>query len=59
MQEYLYMFFESEGHKGFLEDGSITLINKAATSDIKKTETLRKNTHKILAPCGINTKDVI
>ena len=28
MQEYLYSHFESEGHNGFLEDVSISLIDK-------------------------------
>lgn len=38
MQEYLLWHFYIEGHKDFLEDISITLIDKADASDPKKRE---------------------
>ena len=39
MQEYLYSHFGSEGHNGFLEDVSITLIGKTDGFDLTKRET--------------------
>ena len=38
MQEHLYRHFSSPGHKGFLNDVSVTLINKTDASDPKKQE---------------------
>ena len=38
MQEYLYRHFESQGHNGFLENASITLIGKTDGSGLTKRE---------------------
>ena len=38
MQECLYSHFESEGHNGFLEDVSISLIDKTKGSNPKKRQ---------------------
>ena len=38
MQEYLYSHFESEGHNGFLEDVSISLIDKTKCSNLTKRQ---------------------
>ena len=59
MQEYLYSHFESEGHNGFLEDVSITLIDKTDGSDPTKRETFWMHTLKTLAPYGLNVENGI
>ena len=59
MQECLYSHFENEGHNGFLEDVSITLIDKTDGSDPTKRETFWMHTLKTLAPCGLNLEDGI
>ena len=38
MQEHLYKHFESEGHNEFLDDVSITLIDKTDSSNPTKRE---------------------
>ena len=38
MQEHLYRHFSSLGHRGFLNDVSVTLIDKTDESDPKKRE---------------------
>ena len=57
MQEYLYSNFESEGHNGFLEYVSITLIDKTDGCDPTKEETFWML--KALAPCGLNAENGI
>lgn len=39
MQEYLYSHYESEGHNGFRDDVSITLVDKSDGSDSTERET--------------------
>ena len=36
MQEHFYKHFESEGHSGFHDDGSVILINKIDRSNSTK-----------------------
>ena len=38
MQEYLYSHFESEGHNGFLDDVSVSLIDKTKCSNLTKRQ---------------------
>ena len=57
MQEYLYSHFEREEHNSFLEDVSITLINKTDGSDPTKRETFWMHTLKTLAPYKINVEN--
>ena len=38
MQEHFYKHFESEGHSGFHDDGSVILINKIDRSNSTKWE---------------------
>ena len=59
MQEYLYSHFESEGHNGFLEDVSITIIDKTDGSNPTKRETFWMHTLKTLAPYGLNVENGI
>ena len=58
MQEYLYSHFESGGHNCFLEDVSITLIDKTDGSDPTKRETFWIHTLKTLAPIDLTLKMV-
>ena len=43
MQEHLYRHFSSPGHRGFLNDVSVTLIDKMDGSDPKKREGLKNH----------------
>ena len=36
MQEHLYKHFQMEGHKGFLNEASVTFIDKTDGKDPKK-----------------------
>ena len=38
MQEHLYKLFQIEGHKGFLNEASVTFIDKTDGEDPKKRE---------------------
>ena len=58
-EEYLYSHFESEGHSGFPEDVSITLIDKTEGSDPTKIETFWMHTLKTLAPYGLKVENGI
>ena len=59
MQEYLYSHFQSQGHNGFLENVSITLIDKTDYSNPTKRETFWINTFKALATYGFNVENGI
>ena len=59
MQEYLYSHFESEGHNGFLENVSTTLIYKTDGSDPTIRETFWMHTLKKLTPYGHNVENGI
>ena len=50
MQKYIYCHFESEGYKVFIEDVSVTLIDKTDGSDPMKRRNFRMHTLKSLAP---------
>ena len=59
MEEYLYCHFESERHNVFLKDVSIALIDKTNGSGSTKKTTFWLYTLKMLAPYGLNVKNVI
>ena len=50
MQEHLYRHFSSPGHRGFLNDVSVTLIDKTDGPDPKKREDYWMKTLKTMAP---------
>ena len=56
MQEHLYRHFSSSGHRGFLNDVSVTLIDKTNGSDPKKQEDYLMKILK-MAPYGLNIED--
>ena len=57
MQEHLYRHFSSPGHGGFLNDVSVTLIDKTDGSDLKKREDYWMK--KTMAPYGFNIEDSV
>ena len=57
MQEHFCSHFESEGHNGFLEDMSISLIDKTDGSYPTKRETFLMHTLKTLTPYGLNIEN--
>ena len=59
MQEHLYRHFSSPGHRGFLNDVSVTLIDKTDGSDPKKREDYWMKTLKTMAPYGLNIEDSV
>ena len=59
MQEHLYRHFSSLAHSGFLNDVSVTLIDKTDESDSKKREDFRMKTLKTMAPYGLNIEDSV
>ena len=59
MQEHLCRYFSSPGHRGFLNDVSVTLIDKTDGSDPKKREEYWMKTLKTMAPYGLNIEDSV
>ena len=59
MQEHLFEHFYSEDHNGFLEDVSVTLIDKTDGKDPKKREYYCMRTLKTLKPDGLNIEDCV
>ena len=59
MQEHLYRHFSSPGHRGFLNDVSVTLIDKTDGSDPKKREDYWMKTLKTITPYGLNIEDSV
>ena len=54
MQEHLYRHFSSPGHIGFLNDVSVTLIDKTDGSDLNKREGHWMKTLKAMKLYGLN-----
>ena len=50
---------DEEGHHEFLEDVSITFIDKADPSEPLKRENYWKNVLKKMAPLGLNIEDSV
>ena len=59
MQERLYRHFSSPGHRRFLNDVSVTLIDNTDRSDPKKREDYWIKTLKTIAPYGLNIEDSV
>ena len=59
IQEHLYKHFESEEHTEFLDDVSITLIDKTDGSNPTKRENYWMQTLKTFTPYGLNFVDSI
>ena len=56
MQEH-YRHFSSPDHRGFIDDVSVTLIDKTDGSDPKKQEDYWMKTLKTMAPYGLSIED--
>ena len=59
MQEDLYKDFQSEGHKGFLNEASVTFIDKTDGKNPKKRESYWMRTLKTMEPYGLNIADSV
>ena len=59
MQEHLFRHFEENGHQGFLQDISITLIDKTDGSNPRKRENFWIDTLNTLHPNGLNFEDSV
>ena len=59
MQEYLFEHFNSMGQNGFLNNVSITLIDKTDCKNPKKREDYWRRTLKTYLPCGLNVEDSV
>ena len=57
MQEHLYKHFQKEGHKGFLNEVSVTFIDKTDGKDPKKRYWMR--TLKTMEPYGLTIADSV
>ena len=54
MQEHLYKHFQAEGHKSFLNEASVTYIDKTDGKYPKKRERCWMRTLKTMEPYGLN-----
>ena len=59
MREHLYRHFSSPSHRGFLNDVSVTLMDKTNGSDPKKQEDYLIKALKPIAPSGLNIEDSV
>ena len=59
MEEHLCKHFQAEGHKGFLNDSSVTFIDKTDGKDPKKRERYWMRTMKTVEPYGLNIADSV
>ena len=57
MQEQLLSQFSMAGHNGFLNDVSITFIDKTDPSDLLRRGDYWRQTLKTMVPYGLNTED--
>ena len=58
-KKHLFRHFSSPGHRGFLNDVSVTLIEKTDGSDPKKREDYWMKTLKTMPPYGLNIEDSV
>ena len=54
MQQHISEHFNSEGHTGFLENVSVTFIDKTDSQNSKKRENYWIHTLKTMVPWGLN-----
>ena len=59
MQEHLFSHFSLEGHDGFLNDVSITFIDKTDPSDPLQREDYRRQTLKTMVPYRLSIENSI
>ena len=59
MQEHLYKHFQMEGHKGFLNEASVTFTDKTDSKDLKKIERYWMRTLKTVEAYGLNIADSV
>ena len=59
MQEHLFKHFSRPGHNEFLNDVSITFIDKTDPSDPLKREDYWRRTLKTMAPIGLNSEESV
>ena len=57
MQQHLYEHFASEGHCSFLEDVTITFIDKTDPKDPNQRKHYWRHTLKSMAPLDLNVED--
>ena len=58
MQQHLFNHFCTSGHWGFLEDVSLTFIDKIDPSDPLKKEDYWRSTLNTMTPFGLNIEEV-
>ena len=59
MQQHLFRHFCIFGHCGFLQDVSLTFIDKTDPSDPLKREDYWRNTLKTMVPFGLNIEESV
>ena len=59
MQEHLFKHFNSMGHNGFLNNVSITLIDKTDSKNPKKRDDCWRRTLKTYSTFGLNVEDSV
>ena len=59
MQQHLFELFNSEGHHCFLDEISITLIDKTDPFEPLKRENYWRSILKAMAPWGLNVEDSV
>ena len=57
MQPFVFEHFSSNNHNGFLEDCSITIIDRTDGFDLTKREEYLRRVLKTVTPYGLNTID--
>ena len=57
MQQHSFEHFANEGHCSFLEDITITFINKTDPKDPSRREHYWRHTLKTMAALGLNVED--
>ena len=58
-QQHLFNHFCASDHSGFLEDVSLTFIDKTDPSDPLKREDYWRSTLKTMAPFGLNIEESV
>ena len=59
MHEHLFSHFSMAGHDGFLNDVSITFMDKTDPSDPLWRQDYSRQTLKAMVPYGINIEDSV
>ena len=59
MQQHFFEHFSEEGYHSFLEDVSITLIEKTDPSNPLQRENYWRSTLKTMVPWGLNVEDCV